>query len=225
MEKTKRRRFAKDSYQPDEKGYIKCSVEGCNRHASYHKRYCNRHYTQRRIYGRTFRSRYDNNKVIYYNDYAEIVMENHKGEEVARAKVSLDRVPALLKYKWSLKDSRYARARDPIRQENIIMGRLILGVLDSDQEVSYRNNDTLDNRDENLVIASRCEIARKMKINTRNTSGYKGVSKVSNSNKWRAYINVGNKQIYLGCFDHIQDAVAARKRGESTYHPSSITKA
>ncbi len=51
-------------------------------------------------------------------------------------------------------------------------------------------------------------------INKNNTSGYKGVSYMSKSGKYRAYINFKRKQYFLGCYDDIKQAVAAREAAE-----------
>ena len=52
-------------------------------------------------------------------------------------------------------------------------------------------------------------------MSSANTSGYTGVSK--DRDKWCAYIGYQKKRIYLGSFDCIEDAVAARKEAEKIY--------
>lgn len=49
-----------------------------------------------------------------------------------------------------------------------------------------------------------------------NTSGYNGVYKNANQ-RWTAQITFKKKTYYLGSFDNIQDAVAARKKGEAMF--------
>lgn len=51
-------------------------------------------------------------------------------------------------------------------------------------------------------------------INKNNTSGYKGISYMRDSGKYRAYINFKYKQYHLGCYDDINQAIAARKAAE-----------
>lgn len=48
-----------------------------------------------------------------------------------------------------------------------------------------------------------------------NTSGYRGVC--PSKGKWRATIGHKGKQIYLGEYENIEDAIAARKEGEEKY--------
>lgn len=60
------------------------------------------------------------------------------------------------------------------------------------------------------------------KKNKNNKSGTKGVSFCKEKNKWVAQISVKNKNIYLGRFDDINDAIKARKDAESRYYQPLI---
>lgn len=51
------------------------------------------------------------------------------------------------------------------------------------------------------------------KISTNNTSGHKGV--YLKRGKWAAKIQYKKKSYYLGTYDHIEDAIAARKMAEN----------
>lgn len=53
-------------------------------------------------------------------------------------------------------------------------------------------------------------------INRNNSTGVPGVS-VFRNGRYRAYINIGSKQIHLGFFDRLDDAKAARKEAEIKY--------
>lgn len=55
------------------------------------------------------------------------------------------------------------------------------------------------------------------------TSGFKGVSKMA-SGSYRAYINVARKQIHLGSFAKLQDAIDARKDAEDKYYKPILDK-
>lgn len=65
--------------------------------------------------------------------------------------------------------------------------------------------------------------AKDIKVNTKNTSGHKGVSllraKAGRRKKdaWRAYITVKRKQINLGVYENKEDAIMARKLAEQKY--------
>lgn len=49
-----------------------------------------------------------------------------------------------------------------------------------------------------------------------NTSGYPGVSRLR-TGKWGAYIKVNKKRIWLGTFNTVDEAIAARKAAEHKY--------
>lgn len=59
-----------------------------------------------------------------------------------------------------------------------------------------------------------CLNAFNSEIGKNNTSGIKGVSYHKKSGKWRAQIKVQGKNYYLGLFEEIGDAEAARKNAE-----------
>lgn len=55
------------------------------------------------------------------------------------------------------------------------------------------------------------------KIKSNNTSGHKGVSWNSGSEKWISSIYFKGRYIYLGCFREKEDAIKARKEAEEKY--------
>lgn len=66
--------------------------------------------------------------------------------------------------------------------------------------IDHINGNALDNRRCNLRECSKRQNAFNQRKHSDNTSGYKGVSKIS-SGKWRAEIGVSYKRIYIGCFE------------------------
>lgn len=57
-----------------------------------------------------------------------------------------------------------------------------------------------------------------------NTSGFKGVTKNKRNGKWIAQIAFKRKNIYLGEFVDIQDAINARKEAEEKYFKPILEK-
>jgi hypothetical protein len=57
-------------------------------------------------------------------------------------------------------------------------------------------------------------IQYKQKNASTNKSGYKGICKENRSNKWRVTANLNHKQVYLGLFTDIKDAIIARYNWE-----------
>lgn len=93
--------------------------------------------------------------------------------------------------------------------KHIPLHRLLMG-MPKGIEVDHKNLNRLDNRRENLRFATRGENSRNMPKQKRPTSSkYKGVSKHTETSKWRAYIKTGGEQINLGFFTNEEDAALA----------------
>lgn len=70
---------------------------------------------------------------------------------------------------------------------------------------------------ENCVWATMTEQNRNKKIHKNNNSGITGVGFDNQRNKFRARIMANGKQIDLGRFNTLPDAIIARKQGEQEY--------
>jgi hypothetical protein len=86
----------------------------------------------------------------------------------------------------------------------------------------HKDRNKLNNLTDNLKPATYREnnqnknlLERKTHIN--NTSGHRGVHYNRLNSRWYARISVGGKRIYLGCFEHIEEAIQARKQAEEKY--------
>lgn len=102
----------------------------------------------------------------------------------------------------------YVYTFDPKSKKHIYLHRLILNPVDS-EEVDHKNNDSLDNRRENLRLASRQQNSfnigkRKGKFSSR----FKGVSRVERLKKWYVSICFNGKTIPLGHYS--DEKIAAR---------------
>lgn len=83
-----------------------------------------------------------------------------------------------------------------------------------DGSIDHINGDKSDNRIVNLRIVDASGNAKNSKMFSHNTSGYIGVGWYKAYGKWEAHIQNEKKRIFLGYFDSIDDAVAARKKAE-----------
>lgn len=72
--------------------------------------------------------------------------------------------------------------------------------------VDHINGNGLDNRRENLRLATHQQNLANQKLAKHNTSGYKGVSWNWRAKKWVARIQVNRKNLYLGSFDTPEQA-------------------
>jgi hypothetical protein len=91
-----------------------------------------------------------------------------------------------------------------------------------DGEIDHVNGNRSDNRIENLRCVSRTDNGRNCAVSKRNTSGVLGVSWYARSRKWLAQIKVDRRQIFLGYFDSLSCAKAARSAADIKYgfHPN-----
>lgn len=104
-------------------------------------------------------------------------------------------------------------------------------------EIDHINNNTLDNRIENLRKVTKSDNQRNASPRKNNTSGVHGVNWKPKYNltpgdgRWVARIWDGPRHVYLGSFKNIEDAARVRREAEERlgYTPfedkSSITKA
>jgi hypothetical protein len=84
-------------------------------------------------------------------------------------------------------------------------------------EVDHWNRRRDDDRPENLRPATRSQQEQNKELNSRNTSGVKGVYWDTGNQKWRVQITIQGRKISLGSFDYFEDAVEARREGERKF--------
>lgn len=90
--------------------------------------------------------------------------------------------------------------------------RIITGA-EKHQIVDHKNQDTLDNRKQNLRLVGKTENALNQGLGKNNSTGFTGVSK-ARSGKFVAYICLGGKKINLGTHDTASKAHNARVKYE-----------
>ncbi|HCI29573.1 MAG TPA: hypothetical protein DE117_05295 [Fervidobacterium sp.] len=103
-----------------------------------------------------------------------------------------------------------------IKLHRLIAGatKIIDGVVyNSGLLVDHIDRNTLNNTKSNLRMCTRSQNAMNSKVGRDNSSGYKGVSWKKDKQKWKAYLNINGKQVHLGYYDNIEDAVLSRING------------
>lgn len=119
----------------------------------------------------------------------------------------------LNKYSWYQQNSGYATAK--INRKNILMHRLILHDHYSEDKkyTDHINHNKLDNRKENLRVATKSQnAANQLKCKEITSSKYKGVCWHKGNKKWQANIKINNKVKYLGIYTN--EVEAAKKYDE-----------
>lgn len=84
-------------------------------------------------------------------------------------------------------------------------------------QIDHPNHIRDDNRWKNLREVNHQENQKNRSLSKNNTSGTNGVCWHKALNKWLASIWNNNKQIHLGCFNDLSEAVAVRKQAEIKY--------
>lgn len=80
-------------------------------------------------------------------------------------------------------------------------------------QIDHINHDRSDNRIANLRTVTISENCRNRSLPCNNNSGHVGVSR--NGIKWKARLKMNGVDHYLGLFNTIEDAVAARNKANS----------
>lgn len=75
--------------------------------------------------------------------------------------------------------------------------------------VDHINLNSLDNRRQNLRLATRTQQNANRDVSRNNKSGYKGVRRPTDMRKWRASIGYQRRFIFLGSFDTPEQAALA----------------
>lgn len=84
--------------------------------------------------------------------------------------------------------------------------------------IDHINCDKTDNRITNLRLATDPQNGWNVGLNSKNTSGYKGVTFYSLTGKWRSRITVSGQVKYLGYYDTPEEAHAAYCEAAKKYH-------
>lgn len=130
----------------------------------------------------------------------------------------------LMQWSWYIKTS--AGGRQPYAQTyfgggrkhsvKITMHRMIMGLGIGDlRKCDHRNGDGLDNRRENLRIATVTENNRNSRRRKNNSSGFKGVSR--HRNKFDARITIDRQTYNLGRYDTPESAAYAYAEAAKKY--------
>jgi hypothetical protein len=105
----------------------------------------------------------------------------------------------------------------PYRAHRVIW-EMHYGPIPEGMQIDHINMVRSDNRLCNLRLANNAQNNSNRGLQSNNTSGHKGVAWDRSRGKWAAQIMVGQKNIHLGRYDSIDEAVAVRQRATETRH-------
>lgn len=98
----------------------------------------------------------------------------------------------------------------------VILAKMIGRDIESKEDVDHINGDTLDNRRENLRLASRSQNQMNRKRSKNNKTGYKGVSQRGKT--FHAQITANGKKLHLGQHATAEIAFAVYCEAVKKYH-------
>lgn len=132
------------------------------------------------------------------------------------------------KFKWHAhwdkhNNSFYAVRRTTVngKRGRVFLHRAILGLSTGDKrQGDHRSRNTLDNRIENLRVATPAQNTQNSKLRCDNKTGYKGVRPVygSKSGRWMAQIICNKKRYYLGTFANPREAGESYRVAALRFH-------
>jgi hypothetical protein len=147
-----------------------------------------------------------NNEYEIKEDWVELIFRRNNGE-IVRTKIDFESFERIKKI-----DIRWYSHYDPKMKSYYVVGyvrgqgrngkkqklhRLLMNV-DEDKIVDHKNNDTLDNRLENLRVCTQVL----NQYNRRNAKNYR-----KRKDRWNVYFAVNGKYKSFGCFDTEEEAI------------------
>lgn len=99
-----------------------------------------------------------------------------------------------------------------------VIYEMMMGSIPEGYQVDHINGDKLDNRIENLRLATPEQNSKNTKGRTTSKTGVKGVFFHKASKKYRSDITINKGKVCLGYFDTIKEAAAAYATAAKLYH-------
>lgn len=103
------------------------------------------------------------------------------------------------------------------KRESVYLHRFIMEAA-PDICVDHRNSNGLDNRRENLRLATHAQNQHNRGKHPKNRSGFKGVTWNIALGKWHSQIKVNSGNVHLGYFTDIVEAAEAYKQAAARLH-------
>jgi hypothetical protein len=149
-------------------------------------------------------------------------MKNIQLPSGAKAMVDDEDFDELSKCKWRSDRCGYARRHQTLEDGRRItqhMHRMIMGLQYGDKRyVDHIDGNRLNNQRSNLRLCSFAQNMMNKGISPKNTTGLKGVARTKSGKRWRSFIHISQKQVYLGTFDSREEAHAAYCRAAKELH-------
>ena len=118
---------------------------------------------------------------------------------------------------WRINSDGYIIGR--FNNKDVMIHKVIMNLVsDNSKEIDHKDRNKLDNRKDNLRVASTRQNLLNKNLSSKNTSGITGVSFRKKQKTWIARISVNEKPIWLGSYIDKEDAIVARLKAEKKYY-------
>ena len=118
---------------------------------------------------------------------------------------------------WNVTSDGYIATHSINKNKRISLHRFLTNA-PQDKFVDHINGDKLDNRRNNLRICTPSQNCMNRHNSITNKCGKIGITYRAYKDRYEAYIFVNKKNIYLGCYKNLQDAINARVEAELKYY-------
>lgn len=118
---------------------------------------------------------------------------------------------------WYLTRAGYAATQIPGQEHNILFHVYAFPDCPDGLVRDHIDGNTLNNVRRNIRFITQQNNTRNRTLKSKNRSGRVGVVWSKRDNRWRAKIKVDGKEMYLGSFDKLKDAIKAREDAEEKY--------
>lgn len=148
------------------------------------------------------------NKILLFDDHAEIVLLDRYNNEVGSALIDIDDIDRCKKYKWRAFHTKlkipYSVAT--INGKQVLLHQFIMGNYDRGLCIDHINRNPLDNRKQNLRIVTHSENMLNRECCINDDAGV-----MFYHNKWRVDLKRNNNRYYLGSYDTKEEAIVVRR--------------
>ena len=152
------------------------------------------------------------NKYIENDDcYLIELYKSYSEEVIDYALISKDDYQKAIKIFWQKTKYGYARGYDNVAKRSVLLHVYLLNSDTKTTILDHINRNKLDCRRLNLRVADKQLNSFNRDTPQNATTRHKGVSFDKRRNKYRAYIKILQRQIWLGYYENLADAVTARK--------------